>query len=99
MLTKELNDNLYLSIAVCSFARTLLTVGLLPRQLLREYAILEAVQRIIYSIFFFSFSGPIKNLKTNSGSILRQVNVFEREKVGGSRSPNVCCWQHEVRLI
>lgn len=49
--------------------------------------------------FFFSFSDPVKSLKTKSGSILRHVNVFERGKVGGSRLLNVRCWQHKVRVI
>lgn len=36
--------------------------------------------------FLFSFSDPVKSFKTNSGPILRQANVLEREKVVGRRS-------------
>jgi len=39
--------------------------------------------------FLFSFSDPVKSFKTNSGSILRQVNVFERGK-GGRQALTKC---------
>lgn len=39
--------------------------------------------------FLFSFSDPVKSFKTNSGPILRQANVFEREKVVGRHSLSV----------
>lgn len=49
--------------------------------------------------FLFSFSDLVKSFKTNSGSILRQVNVVEREKVGGRRSPNARRWQLRAGAI
>lgn len=36
--------------------------------------------------FLFSFSDPVKSFKTNSGPVLRQANVLEREKVVGRHS-------------
>lgn len=93
LLTKELNGNLYLSIAVYSFKNT-------SHFWLAAKAIAKRIRGSGNSPEdhlgnFSSFLSVIllRVFKTNSGSILRQANVFERENVGGRHSLNARCWQ------